>query len=245
MPSGIGSDFMRGSQIGVQPEPDQQKGLPPPPIQRPYDPSRPTVALPKAADLVIPPADLRTIIAQRRTLRDYARTPLSLDELSFLLWCCQGVQTSDGSRTLRTVPSAGARHAFETYLLVNNVGGVRPGLYRFLAIEHLLAEENMAAGIADDVMKACRDQRQIKAAAVTVIWTADAYRMTYRYGERGYRYLHLDAGHACQNLYLAAEAVGCGVCAIAAFDDDALNRVLGLDGESQFALYAATVGKRK
>lgn len=245
MSSGIGNEFMRGTRIGVQPEPDQQKGLPPPPLQRPYDSSRPTVALPKAADLVIPPADLRTIMAQRRTLRDYARTPLTLDELSFLLWCCQGVQSADGNRTLRPVPSAGARHAFETYVLVNNIVGAAPGLYRFVALEHLLVEENMAVTIADDVVKACRNQRQIKAAAVALIWTADAYRMTHRYGERGYRYLHLDAGHACQNLYLAAEALGCGVCAIAAFDDDALNGVLGLDGESQFALYAATVGKRK
>jgi len=245
MSPGIGSEFMRGTRIGVQPEPDQQKGLPPPPLQRPHDPSGPTVRLPKADELVIPSADLWTIMAQRRTLRDYARMPLSLDELSFLLWCCQGVQSVDNNRTLRPVPSAGARHAFETYILVNNVVGVPAGLYRFVAIEHLLVEENTAATIADEVVKACRNQRQIKAAAVTLIWTADTYRMTHRYGERGYRYLHLDAGHACQNLYLAAEAVGCGVCAIAAFDDDALNRVLGLDGESQFALYAATVGKRK
>jgi SagB-type dehydrogenase family enzyme len=72
-----------------------------------------------------------------------------------------------------------------------------------------------------------------------------AYRMTWRYGERGYRYLLLDAGHVCQNLYLAAEPIGCGVCAIAAFFDDKLNAALGLDGEKQFAVYLATVGKRK
>jgi SagB-type dehydrogenase family enzyme len=68
--------------------------------------------------------------------------------------------------------------------------------------------------------------------------------MTYRYGERGYRYLHLDAGHVCQNLYLAAEAIGCGACAIAAFEDDEVNRVLGLDGESRFAIYLGAVGKK-
>ncbi len=68
--------------------------------------------------------------------------------------------------------------------------------------------------------------------------------MYWRYSERSYRYLHLDAGHVCQNLYLAAEAAGCGVCAIAAFDDDLLNKALDVDGESQFAIYAASLGKR-
>ena len=71
-----------------------------------------------------------------------------------------------------------------------------------------------------------------------------AYRMIYRYGQRGYRYLHLDAGHTCQNLYLAAEAIACGVCAIGAFDDDQLNAALRLDGQEQFAVYVATVGKK-
>jgi SagB-type dehydrogenase family enzyme len=69
--------------------------------------------------------------------------------------------------------------------------------------------------------------------------------MTWRYQERGYRYMLLDAGHACQNLYLAAEAIGCGACALGAFDDNLLNRALGLDGESQFVIYAAPVGKKK
>ena len=84
----------------------------------------------------------------------------------------------------------------------------------------------------------------VAASAVTFIWVAVVHRMAWRYGQRGYRYLHLDAGHACQNLYLAAESVGCGVCAIAAFDDEDVSRVLGLDGEDQFAIYVATVGKK-
>ena len=79
---------------------------------------------------------------------------------------------------------------------------------------------------------------------VVFLWTAVPYRMTWRYGERGYRDLHLDAGHVCQNLYLAAEAVGCGVCAIAAFDDDVMNDLLGIDGNDQFLIYLATAGKK-
>lgn len=90
----------------------------------------------------------------------------------------------------------------------------------------------------------CLNQPHILASAVTFLWTAVPDRMTWRYGERGYRYLHLDAGHVCQNLYLAASGVGCGVCAIAAFDDAAMNRLLGIDGERRFLIYAATVGKK-
>jgi SagB-type dehydrogenase family enzyme len=132
----------------------------------------------------------------------------------------------------------------ETYLCANNVSGLTPGLYRFLALEHALVEENPRADFADRLAEACLGQETVKTCAATFIWTALVYRMTYRYGERGYRYLYLDAGHVCQNLYLAAEAIGCGACALAAFSDDDVNRLLGLDGESRFAIYLGTVGKR-
>jgi SagB-type dehydrogenase family enzyme len=146
---------------------------------------------------------------------------------------------------MRTVPSAGARHAFETYLLLNNVEGLPPGLYRYLAIERRLLQLNLDPTMADQITDACWRQRMVKKSAVTFIWVAIKYRMVWRYGERGYRYLHLDAGHVCQNLYLAAEAIDCGVCAIAAFQDEELNRLLELDGEEEFAIYLATVGKKK
>ncbi|TEU10873.1 SagB/ThcOx family dehydrogenase, partial [Candidatus Bathyarchaeota archaeon] len=146
--------------------------------------------------------------------------------------------------TLRTVPSAGARHPFETYVLVNRVEGLGPGLYRFLAVDHKLQEVDLGGGIADKIADACHRQRFVKTSAATFIFTAVAYRMYWRYGERGYRYMHLDAGHACQNLYLAAEAIGGGACAIGAFYDEALNSLLGLDGVNQFAIYVAPTGKK-
>jgi SagB-type dehydrogenase family enzyme len=85
----------------------------------------------------------------------------------------------------------------------------------------------------------------ITTSAVSIFWAADIARMSYRYGERGYRYIHLDAGHVCQNLYLAAQNRGCGVCAIAAFEDDLTNAALGLDGEREFVVYIAALGKKK
>lgn len=223
---------------------DQTRGHPPPPLEKPYGRERETIALPPVESLPAPAITLRDAVARRESVRSYAEQPMTLEELAFLLWATQGVRrVVRGYYTLRMVPSAGARHAFETYLLINRVEGVRSGLYRYLALEHRLVEETAEAGVAERVAEACFNQPQITASAVTFIWTAVPYRMIWRYGERGYRYLHLDAGHVCQNLYLAGEAVGCGTCAIAAFRDEMLNEILGIDGEEQFAIYCATVGK--
>lgn len=129
-------------------------------------------------------------------------------------------------------------------MLVNKVEGLELGLYRYLAVERKLLPLHLNTQICQDVISACCDQVFIGKSAVTFIWSADIYRMNWRYGERGYRYLHLDAGHVCQNLYLAAESIDSGVCAIAAFDDDKLNNILNLDGENQFVVYLATLGKQ-
>jgi SagB-type dehydrogenase family enzyme len=93
--------------------------------------------------------------------------------------------------------------------------------------------------------EACLKQQHVKTSAVTFIWVAVPHRTVWRYSQRGYRYIHLDAGHVCQNLYLLAEAIDCGVCAIAAFDDDLVNQAIGLDGEDLFVIYLASLGKRK
>jgi SagB-type dehydrogenase family enzyme len=143
------------------------------------------------------------------------------------------------------VPSAGARHAFETILLVNRVECLPAGLYRYIATRHALLNLNAPEDVADQIRGACLQQDQITGSAVTFIWTAIAERMAWRYVERSLRYLHLDAGHVCQNLYLVGEAIGCGTCAIAAFDDEKINEVLGLDGIGQFVIYLASLGKRQ
>jgi SagB-type dehydrogenase family enzyme len=243
--SGIGRDFMEATKYHNMGKSAYRLGMPPPPVELERDRRKTPVPLPGPKDIPLGTLNLREVIDGRRSVRSYSATPLSRDELSYLLWCTQGVQhVAAGGQMMRTVPSAGARHAFETLLCINSVSGLRPGLYRFLALDHALAEENLEAGFADRLVEACLGQGFVKSGAVTFIWTAEVYRMTYRYGERGYRYLHLDAGHVCQNLYLAAEAIGCGACAIAAFEDDEVNRVLGLDGESRFAIYLCAVGKK-
>ncbi|MGQ9502057.1 MAG: SagB/ThcOx family dehydrogenase [Anaerolineae bacterium] len=245
MARGIGHQFMVQTYYRYLEPSDQSKGLPQPPLQLAYDPTQPIIALPTPTAIEVQSVNVREAIETRRSVRHYTPTPLSLEELSFLLWCTQGVKEVSGRQvTLRTVPSAGARHAFETYLLVNRVAGLPSGLYRFLALEHKLLQLDLDPTLSDRVTEACWNQQFVKLSAVAFIWTAVVYRMTWRYGERGYRYLHLDAGHVCQNLYLAAATVDCGVCAIAAFNDEAMNTLMGLDGEAQFVIYLATVGKR-
>ncbi|HUS92216.1 MAG TPA: SagB/ThcOx family dehydrogenase [Phycisphaerae bacterium] len=241
----IGPEFMgktRHEHLGV---PDQQAGVPQPPLELPPDPAQPTRPLPDPTTVQAGPVELRELIERRRSVRQYAPAPLNLAELGYLLWCTQGVRgVVPGQATFRTVPSAGARHAFETYVLANRVEALPAGIYRYVATRHELATVSVAPDAASAVTRACFGQAFVMDSAATFLWSAVAVRMTWRYGQRGYRYLHLDAGHVCQNLYLAAESIGCGVCAVAAFDDDALNAVLGLDGAEQFVVYLAAAGRK-
>ncbi|MFP4661592.1 MAG: SagB/ThcOx family dehydrogenase [Halanaerobiales bacterium] len=223
---------------------DQEKGIGQPSLEKSYD-GQNSISLPDPSELDVDKVDLRVLVEQRKSLRSYADKELTQEELSFLLWMTQGVKKEvKGKATFRTVPSAGARHAFETYLLVNRVEGLEKGIYRYLAIKHKLAPIQLGDDLDDKVVEACLNQRFIKESAVTFLWSAVVERMTWRYKERSYRYLHLDAGHVCQNLYLAAENINSGVCAIAAYSDDDINRIIGIDGQQEFVIYMATVGKK-
>jgi SagB-type dehydrogenase family enzyme len=241
----IAQEFMEKTKYKCLGESDQSRGLPQPPLEAAYDFSKPKINLPSPAELKYGQKALIDVINGRRSLRQYSDTPLSQEELSFLLWCTQGVRRAKaGVASYRSVPSAGARHAFETFLLINRVDGITPGLYRYAAFEHKLAEVDLEPDIVDKIVAGCLGQGFVGNSAVTFIWVADVERMKWRYDLRGYRYLHLDAGHVCQNLYLAAEAIDAGACAIAAFDDDEINQVLGLDGIKQFVIYVAAAGKK-
>ena len=223
----------------------QQQGVTQPPLELPWPDDAELIELTQPADLNTPSADLRQMIEQRRSLRRYDHKALTLNELSYLLWLTQGVKRITGRpATLRTVPSAGARHAFETYLLVNRVEGLEPGLYRFIATRHALLRVEAPADIDVQLTAARRQQEHVLHSAVTFLWVAVVERMTWRYVERSLRYLFLDAGHVCQNLYLAAESIGCGVCAVDAFDDEPVNQLVHADGVDQFTVYMATVGKK-
>lgn len=246
MPTTIGHQFMCETRYEAMGPSEQERGLPQPPLELPYTGPNVPISLPDPAAIDLGHVDMRQVMEARKTIRHYSPAAFSLEELSFLLWCTQGVKAvTTRPTTSRTVPSAGARHAFETEVLVNRVEGLDPGLYRYLAIDHQLVRLDAPTDITEQVTTACLQQNQIRTSAATFIWVAVLARMRFRYGQRGYRYMHLDAGHVCQNLYLAAEAIDSGVCAIAAFNDVELNTVLGLDGEEQFVIYLGSAGKKK
>ena len=149
-------------------------------------------------------------INKRRSRRTFSKAPLTLEELSFLLWSCQGVEkVANEIRAFRTVPSAGCRHPFETYILVNRVEGLAPALYRYLPVENQLCLEDAGPDIAEAIHIASEDQYVLESAA-TFVWTVIPYRTEWRYLHHSHRVILMDIGHACQNLYLAAESIGCG-----------------------------------
>jgi SagB-type dehydrogenase family enzyme len=247
MQKNAGHEFMvKTRYANISQSPQNGGVIPQPPLELAVPDGAALIALPRPADFNVPLMDLRAAIEARRTVRAYSETTLSIEELAYLLWVSQGVKrVSSRPSTARTVPSAGARHAFETYLLVNRVEGLESGLYRYAAIENGLLRLEAPVDIAERVAHDCLEQAQITNSAATFIWVAVVERMYWRYVERGYRYLHLDAGHVCQNLALGAEQLGCGICPIAAFDDELLNATLGLDGEDMFVVYLASLGKKK
>lgn len=224
----------------------QQRGVPQPPLETENDADQEAIRLPDPDFESKKSFGLVQAINERKSIRKYNGEGLTTEELSFLLWCTQGVKSFvPGHATFRTVPSAGARHAFDTYLLVNRVADLPQGLYRFQAIDHHLFSVCPDNALSSRIVKGALGQEMIGSAAVCFIWVAITERMKWRYSERGYRYLFLDAGHVCQNLYLSAQAIHAGVCAIAAFDDDQMNDIIGVDGVGEFVIYMASVGKTK
>jgi len=223
----------------------QQRGLPPPPLEKPFDPAALRRDLPgRAGWKGIGKVDLADAIERRESRRDFQRAAFTLEELAFLLWATQGVKKRFGdSCALRTVPSAGARHAFETYVLVFAVEGLEPGVHRYLPLELQLLFEFEEPDARRKASAAALGQTFVGGGAACFVWTAIPYRMEWRYGEASYKVIAIDAGHVCQNLYLACEAIGAGACAVAAYDQAAMDALLRVDGVEEFAVYVAPVGK--
>lgn len=224
---------------------DQHQRFPAPPIQKPVKAGQDIISLPDAENgRQFQGTDLVDAIAGRRSERHFLQESLSLEELSYLLWATQGIKKElDPGTALRTVPSAGCRHPFETYLIIHRINGLDSGIYRYLPIEHALVRERLEDKLADKVNIATLGQQFIASAPVVFVWAAIPYRSEWRYLESAHRVVLLDAGHICQNLYLACQAIKCGTCAIAAYNQEAMDRLLGLDGEDEFTVYLAPVGK--
>ncbi|MFH1502105.1 MAG: SagB/ThcOx family dehydrogenase [Candidatus Eisenbacteria bacterium] len=181
------------------------------------------------------------VLSARRSIRHYGADRMPLEVLSQLLWATHGVTGELGPHALRNAPSAGACYPIEAHLAVNSVFNLEPGLYRYLTDEHALMLQR-TGNVGSEITSAALGQKMCEQASVTFVWTAVLPRTTGRYGQRGHRYVLLDAGHVGQNMYLAATSMGYGCCTIGAFDDEAMNEVVGVDGVVEVVLYAASVG---
>lgn len=224
---------------------DQNRGVMPPPVQRPPRPEQTVIELPAAdSRAAFAGTDLLDAIEQRQSHRHYTVEPLSVAEVGLLLWATQGIrQTINDGCALRTVPSAGCRHAFESYLVVANVEGLEAGLYRYLPLQHALVCERLGDDFPNQLSAAALNQHFVSQAPLTIVWSVIPYRMEWRYAQAAHRVIGMDVGHVCQNLYLACAAIGAGTCAIAAYDQTEMDALIGVDGEEEFTLYLAPVGK--
>lgn len=229
-------------------ETDRQKRKPLPSMQKDAG-DYPRISLPPTEELQRSfgaDTPLSAAIAERQTHRKYSEKALSFEELAYLLWASQGVRKQSSKVSFRTVPSGGARHPFETYLFVQRVDELEPGLYRYLPLDNQLLFLKAKSDFSGDMEKLLNEallQHNFNA-AVTFLWAAVPYRSEWSYASEAARLILLDAGHACQNLYLACEPIGCGTCAVGAYDQEQIDRLIGLDGKDEFVVYAAPVGKR-
>ena len=228
---------------------DQSRGIKAPPIEKHYSTDSKRIELITADWDKFFNITLSEAIKNRESRRNYNHDPLTLLELSFLLWATQGIRMFAGDYAFRNVPSAGCRHALETYLAVFNVKGaesgekIEPGIYRYLPLTHELIFEFSEDHLQEKMIKATFGQIFAGKSAATFIWSAIPYRMEWRYGLDSHKVIAMDAGHVCQNMYLACEAIGAGTCAIGAYDQEYLDDLLRLDGKDEFAIYLAPVGK--
>ncbi len=245
--AGIGEKFRQLTSYQFKSVSDQQNGkksLPPYKIIEGE-----LIELPPVKDYVPENDSFTSINLSRVSRRDYSDESLTLKELSYLLLHTQGIRKELKNERIhigfRYVPSAGCRHPFETYLQINRCEGLKSGLYFYRADKHalvLLDDSETTSSLCTDM---CSGQSIVKTAAVVFMWTAVAYRTTWRYCQRGYRYIYLDAGHVGQNLYLACEALNLGVCTIGAFFDELAVPYLKIDNDTEFLVYAGAVGKNK
>jgi len=241
--------FLRGYPGDWRGDTDRAKGVPMPVAGKGHAEGAHVIPLPSPGELDLGSMPVAEAVKGRKSRRVYTDEPVSLEELSFLLWCTQGVREEEtdeeGNVTAhyRTVPSGGARHPFETYLLVQRVTGLQAGLHRYLPFEHALLPLYAVDELPKVLQTICYGQEFVGQAAAVFAWAAVPYRTEWQYGYIAHRMIAMEAGHVCQNLYLACESIGVGTCAVLAYNQAAMDALIGIDGKDEFTIYMATVGR--
>ncbi len=237
--TGIGRRYLQETRYRRRTMGERSRAYPRAPLYKEYPEAGPRLSLDPEAGRR--DADLWQCLAGRRSQRDYLDRPLTRAELAALLWATQGITGAMGGYHFRAAPSAGALYPVETYLAVHRVEGVSPGIWHFQVLDFAL--ESVAAGdFRQPLVAAGLSQGFLGEAGAVFIWTGVLNRARWKYRERAVRYLFLDAGHICQNLMLAATALGLGVCPVGAFFDEEVESIVGVDEQQEVALYLAAVG---
>ena len=225
-------------------ESDQERKLPQPPLTKaPMRPKEAAIALPMEFE-GLTTANLTELLLARKSNRVFDQKPVTLLQLSYLLWATQGIKDIRGKAyaTIRTVPCGGARHQFETYLLVRNVEGLEPGAYHYLPMGHKLEYLYPVADLEQVIGETLCEQNWAAKAGVVFYWSMVPYRAEWRYGIYAHRVAMMDLGHVGENLYLAATALGLGTCGVGAFQHELCCRLFGLDEKEEYIVYTSPVG---
>jgi SagB-type dehydrogenase family enzyme len=239
-----GRNFMKANWSDEDVESDQQLKKPQPPLVKPAMGGE-RIVLPRDFASLPLNNNILAVLAQRKSSRVYTDEPVSLLELSYLLWAQQGIKSIRGKNyaTLRTVACGGARHEFECYLAVMNVEGLKKGFYHYLPMTHEVEWLSEPTNLEDSVSTALVGQTWCGKSGAVFFYSVVPYRAEWRYSVSAHRVALIDAGHITQNLYVACSSLDLGTCAIAALDTDACDSLFQLDGQEEFIFYAATLGK--
>ena len=238
-------NFMKSSIGLIEVLPDQRKGIPAPDRELEFSDNAIVFELPPVKDSNVVNNNFYDCLVSRRSKRVYNYDEqISLRELSYLLYTTNGVQkVLKNEASLRTVPSGGGRHAFDTYLIINNVRDLESGIYRYNAYTHKLSFLKKEDEIKKRVTNLTFGQKFVGNAQVIFLWVCIPERAEWRYHFNAHKAMLIDVGHICQNLYLSCESLGLGTCAILAYEQAGMDELLGVDGENAFTTYLASVGK--
>ncbi len=196
------------------------------------------IKLPKPEYQGVP---LEEAIEKRRSVRNYSRKPVTMFQLSQLLFSSQGPTGKIYGTPLRTAPSAGALYPFEIYVIANNVESLDQGIYHYGILNHTL-ELVQDGDFRKEVTSAGLKQEMLGDSDVVFVLSAIFDRTRHKYGERGFRYVYIEAGHISQNIYLQAVSLGLGSVSVGAFLDDKVNQLIGVDGQKEAVIYLHAVG---
>jgi SagB-type dehydrogenase family enzyme len=239
----IGNAFIKGTRYPDYSTVDLVLRVPEPAHELPVREGQKVIKLPSPKKFKVPDVSVRMAIESWEPVGFFARSSITLKELSYLLWCTQGFKrTVAETIQLRNIPSTGSRYPLETYFVAGEVDGLDTGLYRYLPKSNSIVAERIDSGLPLEMSTASMNFKVVTRAAVTFMWVAIPYRSTWALGNRGYRSILLEAGHTCQNLIMAAACFGHEVYPIDMFHDELIAKIANLDTETQWPVYLAAVG---